>query len=158
MCHFKGQKLHRTEFLNFLTQISALPVAICEFLSCKASQTFWSRLCLPLRMLELLKSAVLDSRLEGQTTCSSITVPRHVLGFALLMWSLSISPGRCCSGSEHSNGSTVESVPRYCRQLRHLIPLLIRSSFISGVLLGLFSLLLLLGGCSRALFFWLETF
>lgn len=158
MCHFKGQKLHRTEFLNFLTQISALPVAACKFLSCKANQTFWSRLCLSLTMPELLKSAVFDSRLEGQTTCSSITVPRHVLGFTLLMWSLSISAGRCCSGREHSDGSTVESVPHYCRQLRHLIPLLIRSSFILGVLRGLFSLLLLLGACSRALFFWLETF
>lgn len=95
MCHFKGQKLHRTEFLNFLTQISALPVTACEILSCKANLTFWSRLCLSLTMLDLLKSAVFDSRLERQTTCSSITVPRHVLGFALLMWSLSISPGRC---------------------------------------------------------------
>lgn len=89
------------DFLGFLTQINALPVTACEILSCKANQVFWSRLCPSLRMLELLKSAVFDSRLEGQTTCSSITVPRHVLGFALLMWSLSISPGRCCSGSEH---------------------------------------------------------
>lgn len=101
VCHFKGLKLHRTRFLNFLTQISALPVTACEFLSCKANQTFWSRLCLSLTMLELLKSAVSDSRLEGQKTCSSITVPRHVLGFALLMWCLSISAGRCCSGWEH---------------------------------------------------------
>ena len=99
MFQSKGQKQCRTEILNFLAQISALSVIACKLLPCKANQTFLSRLCLSLRMLELPPSAMLDSRLEGQTGCSSITAPRHVLGFALRMWSLSISAGRCCSGS-----------------------------------------------------------
>lgn len=99
MHHSKGQKQHRTEILIFLTQVSALSVTACELLTCKANQTFLSKLCLSRRMLELPDSAMFDSKLEGQTTCSSITAPRHVLGFALLMWSLSISAGRRCSGS-----------------------------------------------------------
>lgn len=85
VCHSKGQKQHRTEILIFLTQISAPSVTARELLSCKANQTFLRGICLSPRMLALPNSAMFDCRLEGQTTCYSITPPRLVLGFALLL-------------------------------------------------------------------------
>lgn len=93
VCHSEGHEQHRTAALLSLAKTHVeVPSSALH------SQTL-GRLCLARQVLELPSSAAPGSRLQGQTTRCSVTAPGHALGFALLLWSLSLSPGRCCSGS-----------------------------------------------------------